>query len=71
MTKFMIDGREYETESLSKHGQKIVVELTTIHERMQETQNLIAILNRARKAYIADLKSEMLSAKAGLDFSGE
>ena len=71
MAKFKLEGREYETANLSARGQKVFVNLTSLNERIQETQNLIAVLNKAKKAYIADLKSEMLSAKAGFDFSGD
>ena len=30
---------------------------------------MIAILTKAKKAYMGDLKGEMISAKAGFDFS--
>ena len=30
---------------------------------------MIAVLTKAKKAYIGDLKTEMLSAKSGFDFS--
>jgi len=36
---------------------------------INEKNNLSAVLLKAKKAYIADLKSEMLSQKAGFDFS--
>ena len=71
MAKFKLEGREYESTNLSAQVQKMFVNLAALNERIQETQNLIAVLNKAKKAYIADLKSEMLSAKAGFDFSGD
>ena len=36
---------------------------------INEKKNLSAVLVKAKKAYISDLKSEMLSQKAGFDFS--
>ena len=68
MSKIKLDDKEYDVAELSDRARKLTVELQTVNARIQETNNMIAILNKAKRAYIAELKSEMLSAKAGFDF---
>ena len=71
MPKFKLDDKEYDVEVLSAKAQQLTADLQNITARIQETNNMIAILTKAKRAYIADLKSEMLSAKAGFDFGNE
>ena len=71
MPKFKLDDKEYDVEVLSAKAQQLTAELQNVTARIQETYNLIAILTKAKRAYIADLKSEMLSAKAGFDFGND
>lgn len=66
MPKIQIEGVEYETTNLSEPAKQILSQLQKITARIQETQNMLAILTKAKRAYIAELKTEMLSAKAGL-----
>ncbi|EDM69398.1 hypothetical protein RAZWK3B_11687 [Roseobacter sp. AzwK-3b] len=37
--------------------------------QLQEAQNLHAVLTKARHAYIADLKNEIVKGKSGVDLS--
>ena len=71
MPKFKLDDKEYDVEVLSARAQQLTADLQNITARIQETNNMIAILTKAKRAYIADLKSEMLSAKAGFDFGND
>ena len=71
MPKFKLDDKEYDVEVLSAKAQQLTADLQNITARIQETNNMIAILTKAKHAYIADLKSEMLSAKAGFDFGND
>lgn len=66
MSKVQIDGVEYDTNRLSDHAKSLLVEVKKIDERIQENQNMSAILTKAKRAYIADLKREMLTAKSGM-----
>ena len=66
MGKVQIDGVEYDEEGLSEQAKRLLVQVKNISARIQENQNMTAILTKAKKAYIAELKTEMLSAKAGL-----
>ena len=68
MQKIKLDEKEYDVAKLSERARKITVELQTVTARIQESNNMIAILTKAKRAYIEGLKLEMLSAKAGFDF---
>ena len=67
--KISIDDREYDINNLSDTANKFFEQLRGVDIAINEKNNLSAILLKAKRAYIADLKSEMLSQKAGLDFS--
>lgn len=69
ISKVNIDDKEYSLDSMSDEGKRITVHLQEIDSKVKEKTDLIAVLTKAKKAYIADLKSEMLSKKAGFNFS--
>ena len=69
INKVNVDGKDYAVEVMSDQGKKLLDLLQAVDARVKEKSDLIAILTRDKKAYIADLKSEMLSKKAGFDFS--
>lgn len=71
MPKIQLDDIDYEVEELTGDAKRLLGQIQNITARIQETQNMCAILTKAKKAYIADLKTEMLSAKAGLLFDNE
>ena len=71
MAKIKLDGVEYDLANCSEEAQRLVGTIKETSARIQEINNMIAIMTKAKRAYIADLKSEMLSAKAGFDFSGD
>jgi hypothetical protein len=67
--KIKIDNYESNIDNLSDTARKVVEQLRSLDQVINEKNNISALLVRAKKAYIADLKSEMLSRKAGFDFS--
>lgn len=70
MTKLIkIGDVDYPAENLSESGKGLLALLNSLDGSIKERSNLIAVLTRAKQAYIADLKIEMISKKAGLDFS--
>lgn len=69
MTKrFRIDGAEYDAGMLPPEGQALVERMTFAQFRLQELMNQQALLTKAKNAYIADLKSEIVQGRTGLDF---
>ena len=71
MPKIQLDDIDYEVEELTGDAKRLLGQIQNITARIQEAQNMSAIVTKAKKAYIADLKTEMLSAKAGLFFDNE
>ncbi len=67
--KIEFDGRKYKTSDLNDVAINILENLRYLNVVSSEKANMIAILTKAKKAYIADLKGEMLEAKSGFDFS--
>ena len=68
-SRISIDGELYYADNLSENAEKIIGSLDRIKIVEDEKKNMIAILTKAKKAYIGDLKAEMISVKAGFDFS--
>jgi len=64
---FKIDGNDYEIASLSDEGQKIWQALYFTLQKLDELNANQALLTRAKNAYIADLKGEVIEKKSGVD----
>jgi len=67
MAKIVLDGTEYDASDLSPEYVSMLRELKSVQEKLSEKKNFVAVLNKARKAYISELKSEIISNKSGLD----
>ena len=65
--RFRIDGVEYDTAGLSQEGRDIVARLTFARQAHQELSNRFALLTKAKNAYIADLKMEIVQGRTGVD----
>ena len=65
--RFRIDGVEYDIEKLTQEGRDLVARLTFARLRQQELSNQIALLTKAKNAYIADLKSEIIQGRTWVD----
>ena len=71
MPKIKLDDKEYDIANLSDRARKLTDCLQNVSARIQESNNMVAVLTKAKRAYIEGLKSEMLSAKAGFDFGSD
>lgn len=61
-------GRQiYDLAKLPVEGKRLVVELRFVQIRIQELTNQHALLTKARNAYIADLKSEIVQGRSGIN----
>jgi len=75
---FRLDGVEYDMQAMAPEARAVAARLAFVQQRLQELQNQQALLNKARNAYIADLKTELLrsassagsSTAAGLGTGG-
>lgn len=68
-TRFRIDGDEYDSATLSENGRVLYERLIFTQRRLQELGNQQALLSKAKNAYIADLKTEIVRGKTGIDLS--
>jgi hypothetical protein len=65
--RFRIDGAEYDAKTLPPEGQALVERITFAQLRVQELMNQQALLTKAKNAYIADLKTEIIQGRTGID----
>lgn len=64
---FRIDDAEYDAETLPPAGKALVEKMTFAQLRLQEMINQQALLTKAKNAYIAELKAEIVKARSGVD----
>lgn len=68
MSKIKLDDLEYDLSDLNETAKRLVIELRNLDAELQNKINMQAILNKAKNAYVADLKNEMITQKSGFDF---
>ena len=64
--KIKIEDKEYNLDDLSDFAKSQVASLQFVETKIRETNNLKAILQRAKNSYVKELKTEIISSKAGL-----
>ena len=69
--KIKLDDKEYEVENLSNQAKVTLASLQFANTRMQELNNMQALLNRAKNSYVESLKQEVLASKSGLLFEDD
>ena len=65
--EFRIDGVSYDTEDLSEEGKALLGRLQFSRLTLHELTNQLALLTKAKNAYIADLKMEIVQGRTGVD----
>ena len=63
--KIKLDDQLYEVEKLSGQGKVTLASLEFVMAKMQELNNMQALLQRAKNSYIESIKQEMVASKAG------
>ena len=64
-----LDGEDYDLGKASDEAKAIVARLQHLDRLFEEKSNLMALLTKAKNAYIADLKTEIIKNKTGVDLS--
>ena len=59
MAKMTIDGKEYDTDTLSDQAKATIASLQFVDARIQQLRNELAIADTARIAYARALKGEL------------
>ena len=62
-----LDGKDYDVSELSEEGRRTLALYQHATAQMQEAENTMALLTKARNAYIADLKNEIIEGRTGVD----
>ena len=66
--RFRLDGKEYETQQLSQECRELVERLRFVRLTIQDIENRMALLSKAKNGYIEDLKTEIIQERTGVDF---
>ena len=69
--KIKLDDKEYSVEGLSDQAKAQFALLQFVTMRIQELNNMQALMQRAKNSYMESLKQEMLSSKSGLLFGDD
>ena len=64
MVKVVVEGTEYETDTMSDNGKAQLASLQFLEAHVQQVQNEIAVYETARLAYSKSLKRELNKAGA-------
>lgn len=63
--KIKLDDKEYEVENLSDQAKATLASLNFATTKMQELNNIQALLQCAKNSYISSIKQEMVASRAG------
>jgi transcriptional/translational regulatory protein YebC/TACO1 len=66
---FQLDGEDYNADALSDDGKAIYAQLQFIRQQLQLLSNQQMLLNKAKNAYIADLKIEIVQGRTGVNLA--
>jgi hypothetical protein len=69
MTILQLDGVDYDDALLSDQGQAQLASLRFVDAQIADLKNMTALLTRAKKSYVFELKNEIIKAKSGVDLS--
>ncbi|MEN8875408.1 MAG: hypothetical protein ABF285_15215 [Pacificibacter sp.] len=64
-----LDGEDYDLSKASEEAKALVARLQHLDRQFEEKSNIMALLTKAKNAYIADLKAEIIKNKTGVDLS--
>jgi len=68
MKNISIDGKLYEMDNLSDEAKMLVERHKFTNENIENLQNQLALLNKAKKSYIETVQEEIISKKSGFLF---
>ena len=66
---FKIDGTMYAVSDLHESAAKLHAALNFTEAKIVDLRNFVAILNRAKQAYISDISMEVVHGKTGIDLA--
>lgn len=64
-----LDGEEYDLSTATNEAKVLVAQLQGLAGLLEERINFMALLTKAKNAYISDLKMEIIQNRTGVDLS--
>ncbi|MCF8516624.1 MAG: hypothetical protein K9G72_20000 [Rhodobacteraceae bacterium] len=64
-----LDGEDFDLSKATDQAKAFVARLQHLDRQFEEKSNMLAVLTRAKNGYIADLKTEIIKEKTGVDLS--
>ncbi len=63
--RIRLNDKEYDLNELSESSRSQIASLAFVDEKLNELNNMHALLQRAKNSYVESLKKEVISNKAG------
>lgn len=67
--KITFGGDEYPVDTLSDRARQLMSTLKLVEKNLSDRKNMLAVLTRAKQSYMDEIRGEIISAKAGFDFT--
>jgi hypothetical protein len=64
-----LDGKDYDIATVPAEAMQIVARIGAVEKQLKEKQMLIETVDKARVAYLAEIKAEIVRLKSGVDLS--
>jgi hypothetical protein len=64
-----LDGNDYDISTAPAEAMQIVARIGAVEKLMRERQMLLETVDKARVAYLAEIKAEIIRVKSGVDLS--
>ena len=64
-----LDGEDYVLAELTQEARQLVYWLHSMDKVVDEKRSMLAVLAKAKNAYISDLKNEIIKTSSGVDLS--
>ena len=65
--KINVDGDEYDLGNFNQDAKVILKKLKHTNKKIQDNKKMCALLMRAKKSYMSELKQEIIKGKSGVD----
>ena len=69
--KIKLGDNEYDAANLSDEGKVVLNLLQFSTQKLQELNNMQALLQRAKNSYLEEIKKEIISSKTGIMFGDD
>ncbi|SOC00529.1 hypothetical protein SAMN05877809_102633 [Rhodobacter sp. JA431] len=67
--KITLEGQDYEIAHLSTGGQALAKQIAQVQHHLDERMRMREVLLKARAAYLAELRAEVVKQQSGVDLS--